>query len=391
MAQINGVRNTSNINTEGQTSKLKIDMSEKIALLQPSATPFITFLKRAKGNTEPANNPKFSWFEDDLGARWDALDMAGDAAADATKLIFDNEYFLVGDVIKVPSTGECLLVTAVNPDGDNAKEYTVVRGYGTTNGAIIANNTPVVVIGNANEEGSGVRTIKTTLETEIYNYTQIFKTPFGVTNTQNAGTFYGGSDLSYQSKKKGIEHMVDMARAFYFGQKKEDVTGNHPRRTTGGLLSFLTQNNYDSSGALTQDEFDTNVCEKIFLYGAKEKLMLASARVLSVVNTWALGKLQIEQGEKTFGLAVTKYVSPFGVLNLVHEPLFEGATYGGYAVILDVENIKYRPLKGRDTKLETNIQANDVDGRIDQYITEAGLEVRLPKTHALLTGVTAAA
>lgn len=194
--------------------------------------------------------------------------------------------------------------------------------------------------------------------------------------------------MSYQQKKKGVEHMIDIARAFYFGQKKEDTSGTHPKRTTAGLLSFLTANNYDAGGALTQSEFDQSICEVAFKYGSKEKLMLASARVLSVINGWALGKLQIQQGEDTFGLAVVKYVSPFGVLNIVHEPLFEGAIYGGYAAILDVENVKYRPLKGRDTKLETNIQANDEDQRKDQYITECGLEVRLPQTHALLTGVT---
>lgn len=57
MAIVTGIRDTANI----ETAKLKIDMSEKIALLQPSAAPFITFLKRAKGNTEVANNPKFQW------------------------------------------------------------------------------------------------------------------------------------------------------------------------------------------------------------------------------------------------------------------------------------------------------------------------------------------
>jgi hypothetical protein len=110
--------------------------------------------------------------------------------------------------------------------------------------------------------------------------------------------------------------------------------------------------------------------------------------LLSVVNGWAMGKLETRQGESTFGLNVTKYVTPFGVYNIVLEPLFEGAVYGGYGVVLDVDNIRYRPLKGRDTKLETNIQSNDADERQDQYITEAGLEVRLPKTHAVLTGVT---
>ena len=52
-----GTRDTSTI----LAAKLKIDMSEKIALLQPSATPLITFLKKAKGNTEVATNPKQIW------------------------------------------------------------------------------------------------------------------------------------------------------------------------------------------------------------------------------------------------------------------------------------------------------------------------------------------
>lgn len=380
MAQINGVRNTSNI----LQAKMKIDMSEKIALLQPEATPLVTFLKRAKSNIEAASNPKFSWMEDDLGARWDAINNAAGYANNITSIVVDNgDYFSAGDLVKVPRTGEVMLVTAVATN-----TLTVTRGYGVTAAAALVDNDPITIIGNANEEGSGTRAIKSTLEQEVYNYTQIFKTPFGVTNTQNASVMYGGSDLSYQQKKKGIEHMRDMNRTFLFGERKYDNSGNAARRAAGGLLSFLSANNYDAGGQLTQSEFDQNISEVAFRYGSSEKLMLCSARLLSVVNGWATGKLQIEQGEQTFGLNVTKYVTPFGILNLVYDPMLEGAVYGGYGLILDVENIKYRPLKGRDTKLETNIQANDEDQRKDQYITEAGIEVRLPKTHALITGVT---
>jgi hypothetical protein len=85
-----------------------------------------------------------------------------------------------------------------------------------------------------------------------------------------------------------------------------------------------------------------------------------------------------------------KYVSPFGILNIVYDPMLEGAIYGGYAAILDPENIAYRPLKGRDTSLRRNIQAPDVDGITHEYLTEAGLQVKSPKTHALLTGVSSA-
>ncbi len=324
-----------------------------------------------------------------MGQRWDAIDNALGFDENATKIIFDTgDVFSVGSIVKVPRTGECILVTAINPDGDNADEFTVVRGFGTTAAAALVNDDPVVVIGNVNEEGATAPAIKHGAETEVYNYTQIFRTVFGLTNTAKATSTYGGNDFAYQQKKKGIEHAVDMARSFYFGQLKLDTTGTHPKRSTRGLLAFLNQNNYDAGGALTQDEFDQNICEKLFLYGSKEKLLLASPRLLSVMNGWALGKLQVEIGETTFGLAVTKYVSPHGVLNIVPEPLFEGAVYGGYGVCLDVANVKYRPLKGRDTKLLTNIQANDADERKDEYLTEAGLEVRSPKTHAVITGVT---
>jgi hypothetical protein len=379
MPQINGVRDTLNV----QQAKMKIDMSEKIALLQPEKTPFITFMKRAKGNTLAANNPKFNWLEDDLGARWDAVNQVTETAVGTSVVVDNGTYFSVGDIVKVPRSGEVFLVTAITTN-----TLTVVRGYGVTAAALLQDNDPIVIIGNVNAEGSGTRDIKTTQEIEVFNYTQIFKTPFGVTNTQNASAAYGGSDLSYQQKKKGIEHMMDMSRSFLFGEKKLDTSGSKPKRATGGLLGYLNQNVYDAGGQLTQAEFDQNIAEVAFKYGSSEKLVLASSRLLSVVNGWAMGKLQIEQGEKTFGLNVVKYVTPFGILNLVHEPLFEGTVYGGYGVVLDVENIKYRPLKGRDTKLETNIQNNDEDQRKDQYITEAGLEIRLPKTHAVIKGVT---
>ncbi|MDX9809897.1 MAG: hypothetical protein RBT04_07115, partial [Sphaerochaetaceae bacterium] len=59
-----------------------------------------------------------------------------------------------------------------------------------------------------------------------------------------------------------------------------------------------------------------------------------------------------------------------------------------HVIVLDLPNISYRPLVGngisRDTYYQTNVQDNDVDGRIDQMITEAGIQITLPETHAVL-------
>ncbi|GIO13540.1 hypothetical protein J19TS2_30950 [Cohnella xylanilytica] len=381
MAVVSGVRDTRNITQ----NKIVIDMSEEIALLQPNEEPFMSFLKIAKRNTQVATNPKFEWMEDDLLPRWDAINNAAGYDNAATSIIVDNgAYFSVNDVVKVPRTGEVLLVTAISTN-----TLTVVRGYGVTPAAAIVDNDPIVIIGNANAEGSGTRELKSTQEVPKFNYTQIFKTPVGATNTEKATKMYGGNDLAYQRMKAGVQHKIDMARSFMFGERKEDVSGGKPKRTTGGLLSFLNKNNYDAGGQLTQTEFDNNISEVVFKYGSKEKILLASARLLSVINGWAQQKLLVDNLAEKYGLKIFTYVTPFGTYKIMnYQHLLEGAVYGGYGVVIDPEAVKYRPLTGRDTKLETNIQLPDADEEKDQYITEAGLEVRNAEKHAVITGVT---
>jgi hypothetical protein len=88
-----------------------------------------------------------------------------------------------------------------------------------------------------------------------------------------------------------------------------------------------------------------------------------------------------------FGHTVTVVNTIFGNLHFIQEPLLRGI-WEDYCVCIDLSNVSYRPLVGngisRDTFIETNIQDNGADGRKDQIITEAGLEIQLPETHAVL-------
>lgn len=381
MTVITGGKNTRNITQ----NRLVIDMSNDIGLLKPDDAALLSFLKLAQGKSQVATNPKFEWMEDGLAPRWDAVNDADGVLSGDTSVVVDNgSYFAVNDIVKVPRTGEVMLVTAVA-----ANTLTVTRGYGVTAAAALVDNDPLVIIGNVNEEFAGMRTMKTTGLTPMYNFTQIWRTPFGVSRTAQKTKMYGPTEMSYQQMKKGVEHKKDIERSLIFGERKEDVSGDHPKRSTGGLLSFLTSNNYDAGGTCTQTEFDNNISEQVFKYGSKDKILYASARMLSVINGWAMGKLQIDQEAKKFGLSVFKYVTPFGNYNIINGMhTLEGAVYGGYGIVIDPENVKFRPLEGGDTKLRTNIQANDADGRIDEYLTEGGLEVRNKETHAVITGVT---
>ena len=76
-----------------------------------------------------------------------------------------------------------------------------------------------------------------------------------------------------------------------------------------------------------------------------------------------------------------------GSLSLVKEPLFR-VNSSGHLALVDLDHVSYRPLVGngvnRDTSITTNVQQADEDLRKDMILTEAGLEISLPETHALI-------
>ena len=76
-----------------------------------------------------------------------------------------------------------------------------------------------------------------------------------------------------------------------------------------------------------------------------------------------------------------------GDYSIVKEPLFRNNA-SGHMCFVDLDHVSYRPLVGngvsRDTSVTTNVQAADEDLRKDMILTEAGLEVSLPETHALI-------
>ena len=383
MSNINGVRTTNNIS---QTRRI-IDMAEDIALMDPNDSPFVTFLKLAKKDTRVVYNPKFEWLEDDLLEGATAINNSSGYNTSATSIAVDDGSIIrVGDVLHLPASGENLLVTAVNNN-----TLTVTRGYGTTAAAAIADDAAVINLGSAMAENSGLRGVISTAAANKYNYTQIFRTPFSLSGTEAASALYGGKDRGYQRRKCSLEHKRDIARAMYFGQRKEDVSGSAPRRTMGGVLQYLADADSCAFNAstrpITYRNFDNYVAKPAFAHGSGEKLLIAGPYLASAINCWAENKLvSAVDMDTTYGIRVKDLITTYGDLKVIYDPLLDVGAYAGYGFILDAENVRYVCLDGRDTKLRMGVQDNDVDGVIDEYLTECSLEVRCPKTHFLITG-----
>lgn len=366
---ITGVRGTGNITA----AKRVIDISKKISVLEPDSAPLVQLTKKLEKKV--AVNPSFHWLEEGSLNRVDAVNYSTGYTAGDTSIVVDTgAKFRIGDVVKAVASGEQLIVTGVSTN-----TLTVGRAWGTTSAAEIANDAVLLIIGNANEEGATKRVMKTEAEVEKTNYLQIFRTPFGVTETDENSEMYGGKDLAHVRMAQLIEHQKDIERAFWFGEPKEDVTGTHPKRATGGVDYFISTNASDMGGTMTESEFEAWL-RTGFRYGSKTKFVFASPIWISAISFWARGKLQMLPKDKTYGIAVTQFISPHGTVNLVNCQLFgETTAYAGVAYLVDLDGVKYRYLANRDTKLKTHIEDNSADGEEDEYISEVGLHFEQEK------------
>lgn len=379
-AQISTDAGTGNI---AQAQRV-VDMDERIHLLEPNATPLAVLLMRLRKKV--TFNPRFDWLEDDLRASWTTLAEALDNVETAVDVATGTgAYFRANDIVKIPETQEVMLVVSIATD-----TLTVVRGFGETAAAAATNGGQIVLIGNINEEFATIRGIKTTTKSNVFNYTQIFRTPFSVSGTLNESRLYGGDELVYQRKKSALDHMVDVERSFLLGERREDLTGTpngQPRRMTRGVRTFVASNVTNVGGAMTDTQWEGFIRDGM-RFGSAQKILFASRLVNSVISGYGRAKLEQRPADDTFGISVTRYVSPHGQIAIVNHNLLEGNVYGGEALLLDIEDLMYRPMNNRDTKLRINVQAPSADGQQDEFLTEAGLQLNNEAKHARLVGVT---
>lgn len=369
------------------------DMAQTIALLEPSAYPFIQFLN-ALEKVVPARNPVIRWMEDELEPRVDTL-TAALTSGGTTASVAHAEYFTVDDVINFPESNENVAVASVNV---GAGTIGLTRSVGAEPPAAYAANAVLRIIGSARAEGDVSRGINSTLEVEQLNYLQIQRTSLGATNTQLSTELYDGNDLEYQAAKKLILHLKDMEQTLLFGQRALTTatlavdSSTQYKRYTGGILEFIQTNRLDVGGILTESVFDA-FSRMSFRYGASRKLLLCSPTVIQAINNFAKDKLVTIPEDERYGLALREYRTPFGDWVLVNHWLLSGDVYGGYAVGIDPDNALLRVLRGRDggnrfARRVRNIQANDQDARKDELLSEYGLQVVQEKTQSLMTGVT---
>jgi len=420
-------------------SRRLFDFSDRVADLSPEESPFFVYL--SKVGKVPTTDSQFRFLEDrtkvemtdrsfllkgatTMVAENSSMDVVFDTSGAAyVQWLIPGMVVAIGDVDgnSVPTTANVRINTVdnVSSTAQTTCNVTSISHVATSSTLALADNSKCTVIGTSFKEGTGAPDVWSSELDNEYGYTQIFKTACEMSNTARATVYRGYADEWQRIwNLKLREHKIDIERAMLFGQKgsaggiqySEGIVGSTIAAGYGNIVNDGSQLSYNEgvpyykSNAVGEWSYDDILTDFEVIFdpargGGASKLALASLPVISHFNKLASSNTfignslsstapyQFERSSGTFGHQVTKIETVHGDLSLVKEPLFRGFA-SGFCMMVDLDHVSYRPLVGnginRDTSITTNVQQADEDLRKDLILTEAGLEVSLPETHALI-------
>ena len=419
-------------------SRRLYNFSDRVADLAPDESPFFVYLSKVA--KVPTDDPQFRFLEDrnkiaitDRAFLVQAA-VTLSAAGSLTTVTFDTaggasvDWLVKGMVIAIgeddDSTNQpahnIVRVESLSDSGayTTASVRTISKAGAASAELAVDDNTKCMVIGTSFEEGSGSPDVWSRELDNDYGYTQIFKTACELTNTARATRYRGYADEWQRIwNLKLREHKVDIERAMLFGQRasiqgiqySEGIAGQIMKNSQsnavvgGGQVSYNEGEAYFKSVTAAEWTYDDMLSDLEVIFdpargGNSSKLALCSLPVISQFNKMGDGgfidgstvstqaQYMIERAQGSFGHRVTKVDTIHGDITLIKEQLFRGLA-AGFMCMVDLDHVSYRPLVGnglnRDTHNVTNVQSDDEDLRKDMILTEAGLEVSLPETHAL--------
>jgi uncharacterized protein DUF5309 len=322
--------------------------------------------------------------------------LSASATSGATALGVAGNIFRVGDVVRITSTGEAILVTATATGA-----ITATRGVGSGTGSAVgavaaasaASGAELFLVSNANAEGATLREIKYPQLSSLFNYTEIVRTPVGVTGTEKATIHYGGDEHMRLRAKMGKEHLRNLERMFWLGARSIQGTN---QRTSGGVKEFLSTNVTNQAGTLSLTQWNSFL-KSAFRYGSDRKVAFVSPAVKAILDGFIATYTRVNDpkagASNSYGIDMTTYATGAGgIVDIVMCRAWDDSTkYGKAAFIIDPANIEYHYLRTRDTQLKPNVHAPDYDGFKDEYLTECGLALKQEATHAFIYGITGGA
>lgn len=371
------------------TETVRVESFDKLAkLLEPDAGQLTTFLMNFKA-TDQVKNPQVKWVEDEYDPRFDSLS-AGLTAGATTMSVNNFAYFRNGDLVKIANR-EVVRVTATPTTGS----VTITRDIEGV-GALAANaNDQLFIYSDANQENSSARDILSVQKVVVHNFLQIMRTNWAASQTHLDSDNYGGDDWAWQKRKALATHKRKMDNVGIHGVRSESTVSSQFMHTSGGILSYIDTNVFDAGGEFPEPELESSL-RKTFRYRSsnRSKLGFCSPQPITVINSYGREKLITDPSMNEYGISMTGFKNAGRKLKLIeHDQLTNDSLddltgMAGYIIIIDVEDVRLKYMGSALITSREHIESKGVDGRQDEYRSQAGFQFVHEKRHGLIKGIT---
>lgn len=395
MSGIAGLRGTGDFGADERPKSFR----EGILRYNPNGEAPI-FALSAKAGKHKITDPEFSWWNEGnalVRLQINGSHAAGDTlinvdTADPTSTTMSANYGTAthlkpGDLLMVEPAADSATFNPEIIEVDNVlsdTQFTAKRGQAGSSAATIADNIWLTLIGSAYAEGTGVPRAVSRGPIKFFNYTQIFKDTYELTGTLDKTELRIGDPWSEDKKRKAYDHSRAIELSILFGRRSETTGENgKPKRTTGGLRTFIPAANTTVFGSATTPNSFLDAIAPVFNYSTGA----GDTRIMFIGNTAAieLGKIfnaatniHINTTEKVrvYGIGFQEVTLPQGRLLIKTHPLLSlHGLYKKSGFIIDFDALKWAPMPGRDTKAKDDVQTDDEDVRRGFWMTEGGIMV----------------
>jgi hypothetical protein len=359
--------------------ELAQDVGDIIGIVSPYETPLLDHLGDPQRS---ATSTVHEWLEDTLLPNVSTIQDEPEAS-DTQMGVEHVDRFRVGDQIQAEGSREIMLVTQVQPT-----LITVVRGYGGTTAAAIAEGTAVRILGNAALEGDDAPTARFTNRSRKLNYTQIFTAGLEISGSQLASRQLAVDDeLDYQKQERLRELVRDLENCVINGAANDTANpmgDAATRRTMRGIIPSLSTNLTDAGdAALTEATLNAALREIWENSAGQIDTIVVGGTQKRAINGFVTAARGFGPATERFKDLVSVYESDFGVCRV----LLSRWVPRDSVLLLDSSRIDVLPLAGRSFHYKPLAATGDRTS--GQVIGEYTLELRNESAHGLIRNLAA--
>lgn len=331
---------------------------------------------------------KMGW----LDMRVDATSSAADGAVlvGATTLPVtagDGGKFRAGMTISPTGSDEVMLVTAVATDN-----LTVVRGFGGTTAAALADLQVITIDSVGREENSTAQNDGIFQPDSVENFFQTMDTAVEFSRRALSTMQFGSTnDLTFQVSERIRQLAIQMDRALVRGRKATATIGSDTVTYTGGLRYFLDQTGAiktdNSAAALTLDAINAINAEIVGRGGVANTIAVGikQARKLSSLVSGNYSSQRLSEWSADEG-SVLQLPSDLPLVGNVNRIVVDTNLADDELVIFDAGMISVVPMAANNANASgawrtLDATQNGQDGERTRIIGDFAMEVRQSKTH----------